>query len=270
MLVGGLALVALVGGGAGLLALEVMIAGNGPRVDEFDPHLADGLVPGAGGAGAGERAPVRITWMGDSTAAGVGASSADGGIARQVARRLDRPVEVTVLAVSGARIEGVLTGQVPKLAAPTSDTRPDLIVISAGANDVTHLTSIDEFRATYRSVLDRLPKDVPVVLLGVPDLGSATRLAQPLRAIAGWRGGQYDAVVREVAAASGAAYVNIAGNTGPAFRSDPDRNFARDHYHPNDAGYGVWTDAIAPVVAWRLFRAEHPDQPAPPVPKESE
>jgi lysophospholipase L1-like esterase len=58
-----------------------------------------------------------------------------------------------------------------------------------------------------------------------------------------------DAVVRDVAAARGLAYVDIAGSTGAAFRADPDRYLAADRYHPDDAGYGLWCEAVAPVVA---------------------
>jgi lysophospholipase L1-like esterase len=91
-----------------------------------------------------------------------------------------------------------------------------------------------------------------VIALGVPDIGTVTRLAQPLRAIAGWRASGYDDIVVEEAARAGATYVDIAAGTGPAFRADPDRLLAADHYHPSDAGYGVWTEVIVPVAAERL------------------
>ena len=93
-----------------------------------------------------------------------------------------------------------------------------------------------------------LPAGVPVVLLGVPDMGAIPRFAQPLRAVTGWRGRRLDADVRRVARATGAVYVDIAGPTGPAFRRDPDRYFAADAFHPSDAGYGLWTDAVLKVL----------------------
>jgi lysophospholipase L1-like esterase len=151
-------------------------------------------------------------------------------------------VQLTVLAVSGDRISDVLDGQLPKLAAlPAS---PELVFISAGANDVTHLTGPVEFRRTYRAVLDALPVHAKVVLLGVPDMGSPTRLLQPLRFITGVRGSTIDDVVRGLARDHHATYVDIAGRTGPAFRRDPGRYFAADGYHPNDEGYRLWKDAV--------------------------
>ena len=49
-------------------------------------------------------------------------------------------------------------------------------------------------------MLDGLPDDAAVIALGVPDVGTVTRLAQPLRAIAGWRASSYDDIVVEEAA----------------------------------------------------------------------
>lgn len=235
---------------AGLVGIEVVLAGRGPVLDEFDPSLADGTVATPSGTDAAVE-PLRVTWIGDSTAAGVGASSADQSVSRQVARRLvaelGRPVELTVLAVSGARVADVVADQVPLV--PT-DT--DVVFVSVGANDTTHLTSADTFAEQYRSMLGALPAEAAVISLGVPDIGSATRLAQPLRAIAGWRGDAYDAIVAEEVERAGATRVALAAGTGPAFRAEPDRLLADDHYHPSDAGYAVWADVVVPVAVERL------------------
>ncbi len=272
MVVGGLVVLGVVVLVVAVPVIEVMVAGNGVKVTERDPSLIDVQVDEAGrtvgrdgpdAAGAPGR-PLRVVWLGDSLAAGVGTTDEDGAVARQVARRAGRALETEVLAVSGARIGDVLDQQLPRLTGA-----PDIVFISAGANDTTHVTSLDDFRQRYEAVLARLPATTSVVLLGVPDMGSTTRLAQPLRAIAGIRANQLDNVVHDLARTHDLAYVNIASQTGPKFRADPDRYFAPDHYHPNDAGYTVWADAIAPVLAWQLARLDHPGVPAPPLPQES-
>jgi lysophospholipase L1-like esterase len=79
-------------------------------------------------------------------------------------------------------------------------------------------------------------------------MGAIPRFAQPLRAVAGWRGRNLDAEVRRVAADTGAVYVDIAGPTGPPFRRHPGRYFAADDFHPSDAGYGLWADAVLKVL----------------------
>jgi lysophospholipase L1-like esterase len=125
---------------------------------------------------------------------------------------------------------------------------PDLILISVGANDTIHLTGRGTFHQTYERLVRALPAGVPVVLLGVPDMGAIPRFAQPLRAVSGWRGRHIDAEVRQVAASSGAVYADIAGPTGPSFRHDPGRYFAADDFHPSDAGYGLWAEAVLKVL----------------------
>jgi lysophospholipase L1-like esterase len=154
-------------------------------------------------------------------------------------------VRLTVLARSGARVADVLRTQVPALAG----MKPNVVFISVGANDATHFTSQAHFRRDYARVLAGLPASVgQVVVLGVPDLGAPPRLAQPLRALAGWRGRALDADVRALAGRTHALYADIALRTGPSFRSRPGVFFAADGYHPDDAGYQLWAAAVAASV----------------------
>jgi lysophospholipase L1-like esterase len=224
---GGLVVAAAVVGAAVVLAVEIQLARAGTRLPDLDLVLDR---PGEGR---------HMVWLGDSTAAGVGASTSAGALVSQVADGL-AATSVSVLAVSGARVADVLEDQVPKVAG----LEPRLILISVGANDTIHLTGRGTFRHTYEKVVQALPDGVPVVLLGVPDMGAIPRFAQPLRAVAGWRGRSVDTEVRRVAADTGAVYVDIAGPTGPPFRRHPDRYFAADDFHPSDAGYGLWADAV--------------------------
>jgi lysophospholipase L1-like esterase len=228
--------------GVVLLGIEMVVAQHGTHLPDPAPPPPDAP---AGPPGAASQL---VVWLGDSTAAGTGASGLAGSLPRQVADRLGRPVRLTVLARSGARIADVLRLQLPALA----HLKPDAIFVSVGANDATHFTRRRRFRSDYAHLLARLPTTVhQVVLLGVPDLGSPTRLAQPLRTLAAWRGRALDTDVRHLAARLGAVYVDIAGRTGPAFRRHSDRYFAADHYHPDDAGYRMWADAVAATLAPR-------------------
>ena len=80
-------------------------------------------------------------------------------------------------------------------------------------------------------------------------MGAIPRFLQPLRAVSGWRGRRIDAEVRKVAESTGAIYVDIAGPTGPPFRRRPSRYFSADDFHPSDAGYGLWADAVVQVLS---------------------
>lgn len=232
-----------------ILGAEVQLARMGPDLPDSTPLDHDGRI----GDGPGE--PLRVVWLGDSTAAGLGASDADHAVPRRVARALGRPVELTVRAVSGDRVADVVADQVGGLAA----LRPDVVLVSIGANDVVHLTSRSDFRSAYRELVDAVPEDALLVVLGVPDLGAVPRFAVPLRWIAGHRGGVLDDVSRSVAREAGALYVDIAGETGPAMRADTRRTFAADRYHPSDDGYALWADAVLEVLVPHLPSVPGPE-----------
>ena len=220
-----------------VLVVEAGLARRGEML--AGPALElDGLV------GRGPGSTLDVVWLGDSTAAGVGASGAPDALPTRVAVGLERPVDLSVLARSGATVTDVVDRQLPALAG----LDPDIVFVSVGANDVTHLISRRAFERRYRRLVAGLPESAQVVLLGVPDMGAIPRLAQPLRAVAGFRGRQLDDVVREVAEETGSAYVDIAGETGPALRRDPERFFAADRYHPSGAGYELWAEAVLDVA----------------------
>ncbi|MEO5678990.1 MAG: SGNH/GDSL hydrolase family protein [Acidimicrobiales bacterium] len=226
----------LVLAGPGLLGAEVLLATRG----EPAPPLASGIDACVGCDGSGP--PLRTVWLGDSTAAGFGAAAADGVVGQQVARRLGRPVDVRVLASGGDTVADVVAQQLPRLPVDAQ-----LVFVSVGANDATHLTRTGTFSSSYRELLAGIPARACLVLLGVPDLGSPPRLAQPLRAVAGWRGRSLDREVRRLARSSGATYVDIAGATGAAFRRDRSL-FSPDGYHPADAGYALWAGAVTSAM----------------------
>lgn len=230
----------------GVLAVEVQLARGGPNLPDAPPLEHDGSI------GSGDGPILRTVWLGDSTAAGVGAATAETALPRSVARALDQPVEVAALAVSGDRVGDVLADQVPLVAA----LEPDVILISVGANDVVHLTSRATFRSRYRRMIEALPADALIVVLGVPDMGAPGRFLQPLRGLAALRGRQLEGDARSVARASGAVYVDIAGETGPTMRADRHRYFAADRYHPSDDGYALWASAVLdqlrPALAERV------------------
>ena len=227
--------------GLGLLVAEVLIARSGTALVS-NPPTPMGAAAGPPGASV-----ATVVWLGDSTAAGVGVTELAETLPEQVAAILGQPVTLTVLAHSGDTIADVLKNQLPRVAA----AHPSVVFFSIGANDTTHLTPRGNFRRDYEAVLHGLPSSVHrVVMLGVPDMGAPTRLLQPLRAVAGWRGEALNSDVRHLAARTpDALYVDIAALTGPSFRKDPARYFAPDHYHPDAAGYALWARAVATVAA---------------------
>lgn len=194
--------------------------------------------------------PANVTYavMGDSTAAGVGGTY-EQGLAVSTAKELGRRYSVTMknVAVSGARMRDVRRLQLPLI----EPLRPDIVLLSAGANDVTHLTPVHSMRADLRAIVQALTaanRNVKIVITGSPDMGSPPRIPRLLRGIASLRTKQVNRMFREEAARLGLRFAPIAEVTGPLFRRDRSL-FAADRFHPNDRGYATWIPVLNEALA---------------------
>lgn len=187
---------------------------------------------------------LRLVVLGDSTAAGQGAPYERGiavGAARTLAAR-GRAVTWSNLAVSGAQWSDVRADQLQRAA----ELDADVVLISAGANDVTGATSggalRDDITAVVRGLRASDP-DVTILMTGVPDMGSTPRFPQPLRWLVGERAESLNGVVRATGAALDVAVIPIPERTGPVFRRDHSL-FSVDRFHPDARGYAVWREVI--------------------------
>ena len=229
----------VIGGLIALLVIEAALARRGPEVPFTPPSPA----PVELGSGP----PLEYVVLGDSTAAGQGASY-DRGIALETARHLaaSHRVTLTNLAVSGARMGDVETRQAPVAVG----RHPDVVLVAAGANDVTGLTSVGSVIRSLDAVVRDLRAANPrvvVVVTGAADMGSIPRLAQPLRAVAGWRTRQLNVAIEELVHRRGLVLAPIARATGPAFRRDPSL-FAADRFHPDGRGYATWIPVLTKAL----------------------
>lgn len=195
--------------------------------------------------------PLVYVVMGDSTAAGVGGSY-ESGIAVSTARDLGKRFRVTMtnVAVSGARVRDVRRDQL----AAAEGLKPDFVLLSVGANDVTHLTRIGSMRADLRTIVQRLKAVNPavkIVLTGSPDMGSPPRIPRILRGIASCRTRSVNRMFEAEVAQQRLVFAPIAAETGPLFRSDRSL-FAEDRFHPNDRGYATWLPVLNKAIEQAL------------------
>lgn len=189
--------------------------------------------------------------LGDSTAAGVGGDY-ENGIAISTARKLGekRRITMTNLAVSGARMRDVREQQLPVAVS----LRPGLVLLSAGANDVTHLTSIGSMRDDLRVIVEALREansEVKIVITGSPDMGSPPRIPRFLRSFASWRTKRVNRMFVAEAESLELVFAPIAEVTGPIFRRDRSL-FADDRFHPNNRGYETWITLLNEVFVKAL------------------
>ncbi|WP_405376182.1 MULTISPECIES: SGNH/GDSL hydrolase family protein [unclassified Microbacterium] len=193
--------------------------------------------------------PLELLMLGDSIAAGLGATrrkdTLGARLAKGVARQLQRPVRLRTGAVVGAESSD-LAGQIDGL---PSDYRPDVAVIVVGGNDVTHRVPVAAAAAHLVTAVERLQGTGAVVVVGTcPDLGALRAVPQPLRIIASRLSHQLAAAQAAGARAAGAHVVSLRRAVGAFFLTDPDGMFSLDRFHPSALGYRRTAEALRPVV----------------------
>lgn len=218
------------------LLVQVLITLNGKELVPAPPGHAPYHCGKAGPA-------LSFLVIGDSTAVSVGGEY-DKGIAVSAAQHLGRTYQVSMvnLAVSGATVPEVCRDQLPLI----RSKNPDIVLISAGANDVTHFTTSARIRASLVKIIAVIRTKNPraqIVVTGSPDMGSIPRFPVPLRWIAGMETGRVNRVFARLVADDNLIWAPIARDTGKIFAQH--RNyFAADNFHPNGQGYAVWVPVI--------------------------
>ena len=233
---------------AGLLTAQALEARRriGPRTTTA-PY-ADGRY------GSGTGTSIRLAVLGDSGAAGLGATRAEDTMGALLASALaevsGRTVTLSIHAVIGAQTAD-LDPQIDR----ALWTRPHVAVIMVGANDVTHLVPRALSARRLRKAIRRLREaGVEVVMATCPDLGTVKPVPQPLRSVMRRSSRRLAAAQASATLAEGGRPVSLGSRLGPEFDERPDVMFAEDRFHPSTDGYAAAAQALLPevIAAWRL------------------
>lgn len=193
---------------------------------------------------AGSGRTLSYVVLGDSTAVGQGGEYNKGlavSTAEYIAKK-DFTVSMQNFAISGARTKDVLNKQL----ASATKLRPDVVLLSMGANDVTHLTRLADVKRDTRAIIDMLQTanpSVKIIMTGSPEMGSVPRFPQPTKFLAGQRTAVINEAFDEIVQEKGIIRAHIAEETGPIFKKHPEL-FAQDKFHPTNEGYAVWLPVL--------------------------
>ena len=193
--------------------------------------------------------PVTLVLLGDSIAAGLGATRQRDTLGVQLAKRVGkatgRAVRLVPLAEVGAE-SSWLARQVDDLA---DDLVPDVAVVIVGGNDVTHRVRVAESVADLEDAIARLRARGAQVVVGTcPDLGALVLVRQPLRRLASQASRRLAAAQREATLRGGGNPVSLGDLVGARFVTEPEEMFALDRFHPSSAGYRRLARALLPSV----------------------
>ena len=223
-----------------------LVAAQGAWVKRRVEMLPEASGPTSGTAGGGGAPRVRVLVVGESTAAGCGATTHEeafaGEFARALSSRREAPVEWEVRGRSGATIRRVRYRMLADLSPDT-----DVAVLLIGVNDVLKRTPAERWREDLAAVIDALAQNADrVVVAGIPQIEAFPSLPATLGHYLAERGHALDGVSQEVCAATrGVEWIGSRdyGPVGADF-------FARDGFHPSPLGYQRWASALCE----RLFR----------------
>jgi acyl-CoA thioesterase-1 len=205
----------------------------------------------------GERAAaIRYVALGDSTVEGVGASARERNYVSRLHTRLRAiypRAEVENLGRAGATSADVLTDQLSR----AEDSKPDLVTLSVGPNDVTKGVAVERFEKNVETIFRRLRIATSAVVVAtlLPDLAITPRFRDaPEREAVARRAVVFNDALARAAKLHGVVLVDLY----PASRAEvPQRPelLAGDGYHPSDAGYERWAELmwerVVPLTAAR-------------------
>jgi lysophospholipase L1-like esterase len=191
-------------------------------------------------------APVAYVAFGDSTGVGVGARK--GGYVARLFERIERVRAGSSLknfCVSGAETADVLRGQLSRLDA----TRPTLITLGIGINDVSHGVAPEQFARNYEEIIKRLKSrsDAPIVATNIPDISTAPRVPVFLHEQVRARIRLFNERIAEIAGRHGLLLVDTYTMSREVIAEHPEF-FSPDGFHPSDEGYEYWAKMMWPTV----------------------
>ncbi len=196
--------------------------------------------------------PLEVAVVGDSTLTGPGLDHAREVFVAQVASRSTVRLHLTQYAVGGSRVADVLAHQLPRVLA----ARPDLTVISVGANDAVHGTPLAQFDREVHEIVGALDRaGCETLLCGLIDLGTIPRVPVGLRTVLTRRALAYERrKVRATHAAERVVHVGVGRRVNEAFRARGESFFTADRFHPNAHGHRCLADALRPTFDHAVTR----------------
>ncbi len=216
------------------------------------PEL-EGLDP-SGTFGDPDLPELRVAAVGDSSIMAPGVDRPEDIWVSRLCRRMatGRHVTLSSFAVGGSRASDVLRDQVEAAVA----SRPDLIFLSVGANDVLKGVPISRFASNLDRVVTGLARSKAVIVQsGVGVMGTIPRLYPPLSNLMSHRALRFDRVHHEVARRH-MTYVVDQRSDDPSVWNHDRSLWAADLFHVSAAGHARWAETawktVGPIMDGQL------------------
>jgi len=184
--------------------------------------------------------------LGDSLASGMGLNKYEESFPYLLAKDLSTNSKVILQNFSypGYRTDDLIKN----LLDPVIAAQPQLITLLIGVNDIHGFYSVEKFKKNYQSILERLSKETKakIYAISLPFIGAEAFLP-PYNYYFENQTVEFNKIIKELAAAYGAEYVDIAEPTKVMFSEDG-KYYAADAFHPSEAGQALWKKIIYDAV----------------------
>lgn len=230
------------------IMLGPLLLMQGVYTRRITPKLPEAEGEREGLAGQGEA--LRLLILGDSAAAGVGASSQADALSGQLVSRLAKAYQVCwkLWAQSGLDSQTLLDRLEQHAPEPF-----DVALLSIGVNDVTGRLTADQWIARQQQLMKVLADKFSVKLIVISPLAPMhlfPALPQPLRWYLGKRAARFNQRLAELAQHTDRCTL-LTTRLAPVAGS-----MARDGFHPGPPIYSLWAEDAAQAIA--RHRAKSP------------
>jgi len=193
----------------------------------------------------GKGKPIRILFIGDSSAAGVGVDEFEESVAGRLPHLLKkntgRPIHQRTAGNNSATAGELLNTVLPNL----EHTHYDYVVFSIGVNDAKNFNTAIRFKKEFGRLLYALHARFPearLVWQGLLDMEGIPVLPSPLKKILGIRS--------RLLKQKGDQLCFERSAHAPQTKWQPlPQNFSRDGFHASSEGYRVWAEELAGYLA---------------------
>lgn len=187
--------------------------------------------------------------LGDSLTAGTGVSDFKDSFPFLLAERLasdNKKIILKNFSYPGARTKDLIEN----LLTPAINSKPDIVTLLIGTNDMHGNISHEKFRENYRLIVERLSRETnaKIYLISVPLIGSETLLLPPYFYYFSQETITCNKIIKDLAKEYNANYIDICTPTAEIFKKDGG-HYAADSFHPSKKGYELWVQIIYDAIS---------------------
>ncbi|MEY4440981.1 MAG: hypothetical protein RLY49_607 [Candidatus Parcubacteria bacterium] len=187
---------------------------------------------------------LRYVAFGDSLTAGVGVDIYEQSyphlLAQEISKKEQKSVELIPIATPGARTQDVIVNTLDQVI----NSKPDIVTILLGVNDIHNGVSRDEFYKNYSQIINRITEktDAVIYIINIPYIGEPSLILPPYNIYFDSKTKEFNEALEQLKEEYPVRYVDLYTKT----RDEAEKKdyYSVDLFHPGKVGYTLWAQII--------------------------